>query len=116
MLDDVTYVKGYAKPKGYNVYRDGKLVAGLDAGTMTLDDQADTDGQHRYAITAVYDNGESQPVWISVTTALQLIESLAGKQVDIYTIDGRLIGKDLNHLPHLERGIYVINGQKIVIK
>ena len=83
---------------------------------MTLDDQADTDGQHRYAITAVYDNGESQPVWISVTTALQLIESLAGKQVDIYTIDGRLIGKDLNRLPHLERGIYVINGQKIVIK
>ena len=116
MLDDVTFVKGYTKPKGYNVYRDGKLVAGLDAGTMTLDDQADADGQHRYAITAVYDNGESQPVWISVTTALQLIESLAGKQVDIYTIDGRLIGKDLNHLPHLERGIYVINGQKIVIK
>ena len=73
MLDDVTFVKGYAKPKGYNVYRDGKLVATLNEQTMTIDDKAETEGLHRYAITAVYDKGESKPVWIDVTTAIQLI-------------------------------------------
>lgn len=116
MLDDVTFTKGYDAPKGYNVYRDGKLVIGLDGNTMKLDDSADTEGAHTYGITAVYEKGESQAVLINVTTALQLIEALSGQPIDIYTIDGRLIAKGLNSLPRLERGIYVINGQKVVIK
>ena len=116
MLDDVTFAKGYDAPKGYNVYRDGKLVVSLDGNTMKLDDNADTEGAHTYGITAVYEKGESQAVMINVTTALQLIEALTGKPIDIYTIDGRLIGKGLNSLPRLGRGIYVINGQKVVIK
>ena len=116
MLDDVTFTKGYDAPKGYNVYRDGKLVIGLDGNTMKLDDSADTEGAHTYGITAVYEKGESQAVLINVTTALQLIEALSGQPIDIYTIDGRLIAKGLNSLPRLQRGIYVINGQKVVIK
>ena len=83
---------------------------------MKLDDSADTEGAHTYGITAVYEKGESQAVLINVTTALQLIEALSGQPIDIYTIDGRLIAKGLNSLPRLERGIYVINGQKVVIK
>ena len=116
MIDDVTFAKGFEAPKGYNVYRDGKLIISLDSNTLKLDDNAGTEGAHTYGVTAVYEKGESQPVMINVTTALQLIEALSGKPVDIYTIDGRLIGKGLDSLPRLERGIYVINGQKVVVK
>ena len=116
MLDDVTFVKGYAKPKGYNVYRDGKLVASLNEQTMTVNDKAETEGVHRYAITAIYDKGESKPVWIDVTTAIQLIEALSGQPLDVYAADGRLIGKALKRLPQLAPGVYIINGKKVVIK
>ena len=83
---------------------------------MTVNDKAETEGVHRYAITAIYDKGESKPVWIDVTTAIQLIEALSGQPLDVYAADGRLIGKALKRLPQLAPGVYIINGKKVVIK
>ena len=34
----------------------------------------------------------------------------------VYSISGKLIGTGLKHLPALPKGIYIVNGQKLIIK
>lgn len=34
----------------------------------------------------------------------------------VYSISGKLIGTGLKHMPALPKGIYIVNGQKLIIK
>lgn len=34
----------------------------------------------------------------------------------VYSISGKLIGTGLKHIPALPKGIYIVNGQKLIIK
>ncbi|MBN1340327.1 MAG: carboxypeptidase regulatory-like domain-containing protein [Bacteroidales bacterium] len=54
----------------YKVYRDGTLLA--SPATTSYTDNNVTPGQHEYCVTAVYDEGESQSVCVTVTTELCL--------------------------------------------
>ncbi|MBN2175381.1 MAG: T9SS type A sorting domain-containing protein, partial [Bacteroidales bacterium] len=46
---------------GYNVYRDGNLL-GFTTATEYTDNSITSSGTYEYCVTAVYDEGESQPI------------------------------------------------------
>lgn len=62
-VDDITYLPVGAVSTlaltGYNVYRDGELVATTVEPSFADADAAD--GSHKYVVTAVYNRGESMP-------------------------------------------------------
>lgn len=119
MLDDVTF--NYAGAvTSYNIYCDGQLVATVEDGVTTYTVPADqlTDGDHTFAVTVVYANGqESQPASATLTvTGIEglLITGHGQLPADIYTTDGRLVRRQATTLSGL-KGIYIINGKKTVI-
>lgn len=113
-VDDITYTAGTATATGYNIYVDGNLVATVDgdASSYTYDEDL-TDGTHEFSVTAVYGDNESLPVTatLDVTTGIININTNAA-DVEIYSVDGiRMTG-----MKNLKAGVYVVNGQKVVIK
>ncbi len=118
-IDDVTYTIGSRNLTGFNVYRDGKAIATVGSDTTSFTD-TENDGSTAalYAITAVYDNGESAAAYVDYAPGS--VEQLeAGEGVHSFTVygpDGKLYGKDLKTLKYLSRGVYIVNGQKVVIK
>ncbi len=111
MVDDVKYVSGNGSLKGYNVYCDGKLIGTAEATAVSFNDANSTDGQHTYAVTAVYAEGESMPATAQITLeGISQIESGAAQSATVYSIDGKRAGK------HLQRGVYIENGKKVVVK
>ena len=48
---------------------------------------------------------------ISTSTGIKDVKAVTTTTTRIYTIDGRYVGTDPNQLP---RGLYVVNGKKIV--
>lgn len=113
MIDDITFMKGNT-PVAYNIYRDGILI-----GTSTdykFEDQPNNDGTHTYSITAVYAGGmESEPVEVNVVTDIRGIESKEASSYNVYTLDGVQVLKNAKDLNSLRRGIYIINGKKVMI-
>lgn len=64
LVDDVTYVPAEQaaqniKLVGYNVYRDGDLVATCPADALTMTDTPEPGEYHYYRIAALWDKGES---------------------------------------------------------
>lgn len=116
MIDDITYTEGTATPIGFNIYRDEVKVGNVAADVASFTDQNVPDGSHTYAVTAVYATGESSPVSASIATAIESINAEAGKTYTVYTLDGKLIGKDINSLSKLKKGVYVINNKKVEVK
>ena len=117
MVDDVCYVGGSGVLKGYNVYRDQTLVATLEPTQTTFTDSKVPDGTHTYAVTALYAEGESAPAFSQrVTTAISSLAVEDGKPFDAYTVDGKLVGRNLTSLKQLKKGTYVINDKTVVVK
>ena len=114
-IDDVTYISGAGILSGYNIYRNGQLIATVDAKTLGYVDAESADASNVYSVSAVYTDGESDPVSASVATAISNVEA-SGKKLDVYTIDGRLVGEGLTSTKRLRSGVYVINGQKVTVK
>lgn len=114
MIDDITY-ESSTGPVSYNIYRDGEYLSNsikLESGDIVWDG---TD--HNYSVTAVYaDGSESEPTSIKVTTVIQKVGANGEILYDVYTIDGKLLLKDAKSLKSLGKGIYVINGQKTIIR
>ncbi len=117
-IDDVTYKAGYGVLTGYKVYRDGQLLATVDASTTKYTDASGSAETSVYAVTAVYADGESAPtVAMSVPTGIDNVENAGEVQpFDVYTIDGKLVGEGLTSTRLLLPGVYVINGQKVTVK
>ena len=116
-IDDITYTGESSAPESYNVYVDQTLVTSTTDTSVTVDLTA---GEHTVSITAVYGNGnESAPVSTTINVAeADAIQQIlaAGKKVDVYTVDGRMIRQQTSSLNDLKPGVYVIDNQKIVIK
>lgn len=108
IVDDITYApKSYdIKVEGYNVYRDGSLVASRVPSREYIDDPK-TGDLHVYNVTAIYNYGESgvsAPASIEYTSGIDgvtaqtckvsvdgtriMITAPAGTQVVIYTVAG----------------------------
>lgn len=115
MIDDAKFEAG-SGPVSYNIYRDGELI-GSTSKLVSDDLKAPDNKEHKYCVTAVYaDGSESAPAEISVATAIQRINADGETVYDVYTIDGKQIMKGAKSLHPLAKGVYIINGQKTVVK
>lgn len=123
MLDDMSYESVYggslSPVVGYNIYRDGKLVAHTGTATTWTDPEGIGNG-HSYKITATYADGSESPysneVTIASTGITEIGDSHNGAPYDVYTIDGRALRLNASSLDGLDPGIYLINNKKQVIK
>lgn len=50
----------------------------------------------------------------SYTTGINAVEEV--KNMDIYSIDGRLVRKQVNNTNDLKKGVYIVNGKKQVVR
>ena len=117
LLDDVTFERGASAPVGYNIYVDGELVGSTDDTAYDLPATGLSNGQHTFAVTAVYEGGkESAPATavIDIHSGINEI-TLDGQPVDVYTIDGRLVRRQATSLEGL-KGIYLIGNKKVLVK
>lgn len=114
-VDDITYYVGGGNPTAYNVYVDGKLVGTTPESPYTV--EGGNDGNdHEYAVTAVYGDSESAPLYITLTsTGINNVVSVSTPQ-DIYTLGGILVRKNATTLKGLKPGTYVTNGRKFSVK
>ena len=114
MLDDVTYHIGAGSIKEYNIYRDGELIATVD-GDAALTYVDETTSGHVYHVTVVYSDGsESDAVRVVVgeVDAIDAVQAAQGRQaIGIYDLQGRQITGTPT-----AKGIYIINGRKVVVK
>ena len=105
MVDDVTYIPGGLTVKGYNIYRDGSLLANVDASATSYSIEG-VEGIHDYVVTVVYEIGESgasnkvsagtagiQNVNGSTAVVTSrnghiYVQNACGKSIEIYTLSG----------------------------
>lgn len=118
MLDDVTFTASSAVSQ-YRIYRDEELIATV-AGDVTTYTAAIDDleaGDCSFGVTAVYGNGdESVPAVVSISVVTGISQITAdGEPVDVYSVDGRVVARQVTTLQGL-RGVYVINGNKVMIR
>ena len=122
LIDDVTFAAAGATapvPTSFNIYVEQDKVASVegDKTTYTVAANKLTAGEHTFAVTAVYANGaESKPVTATITVTTDIRQIAAdGKAVDIYSVDGKLVRSQATSLDGL-KGVYVVNGKKIMVK
>lgn len=116
MLDDVTYSVYGGEAQSYNVYRNGERIGNTSA--LSFVDEAVADGTQIYQVTAVYGDGtESAPQTISIiTSGVSTIENNTAKVFDVYTTSGTLYRKNARNINDLPKGIYIVDGRKIVVR
>lgn len=113
MIDDIEYLGKVHEILGYNLYRDGEKVN--DEPLSTIDfEEVIGDVRHEYNVTVVYDDGESafsNTVTLGSTTG---IETVVNGQHTVLGETYDLNGRHITGTP--QRGIYIRNGKKFVIK
>ncbi len=117
LLDDVTFERGASAPVAYNIYVDGQWVGSTADTAYELPATGLSEGQHTFAVTAVYEGGmESAPATAVLAIHSGISEiALDGQPVDVYTVDGRLVRRQATSLDGL-KGIYLIGNKKIYVK
>ncbi len=115
MIDDVTYTAGCGKVVAYNIYRDGQLLGTVAADSNHFSDASDGK-THTYAVSAVYAGGESEATIADIVTAIAGITADGNATFDVYTVDGKVVAKGVKSLGKLSKGVYVVNGNKVVVK
>lgn len=117
MIDDITYSCGAGKVKGYNIYRDGQLIGNVEANVRSFIDKQilqDAD-KHLYGVNAVYAAEESEATLTHTVTGINGL-TLGGSAFDVYSPDGIRVAKGVKNLKSLKKGVYIVNGQKVVVK
>ena len=117
LLDDVTFERGISAPVGYNIYVDGEWVGSTPDSSYDLPATGLADGQHTFAVTAVYEGGRESAPATAVMDIHSGINEIAvdGTPVDVYTIDGRLVRRHATSLEGL-KGLYLIGNKKVYLK
>lgn len=131
MIDDVTYEAGNEfeglEIEGYNVYRDGELIAEHVTTTSYTDTTYNNSKDCSYAVTVVYNQGVSgasniatvlstgmeSMVSATVTSAQGVIRvnGFEGRELTIASLDGKLVYSGIaEHMMsiNVEQGIYVV--------
>lgn len=128
-LDDITYRlfnKEGLEVAGYNIYVDGKKVNSDLVSYISYDMAAESDDkEHAYQVSAVYAGGmESRlcaPLIIGGTASgISTIISASEAPVDVYTVDGKIVRKELLNGSPLKQGVYIFKQgesvRKVVVK
>lgn len=113
-VDDITYEAASAVVEGYNVYRDGKLLASVVAPGYT---DIRAGGSHAYFVGVRYDRGESgasNEVVIS-TSGISAVVADMEDDADIFTLTGIMVGHGVADFDRLPAGIYLMGGRKIAV-
>ena len=93
-------------------------MATVSNGETTYTVEADEleDGDHTFAVTAVYANGqESRPATATLTVTVGISDLTAKSpngQTTVYTLDGKRVGHRTNSL----KGTFIINNKKVTLK
>ena len=121
MVDDITYNVDNKPVSGYNIYRDGLLIASVGNDATSYTDAAPDDGEHMYQVTVVYaDNTESPAISATVrhsgATGVDGMTATDSASYDVYTVDGTQVRHAAKSLGGLAKGVYVVNGKKVVVK
>ena len=82
----------------FKLYKNGEFVAQINAGEAT-----------NYQF--VYENGI---LTITYPTGIQIVTMT--RPVDIYTLSGVLVKRQVTTLKGLPDGLYIINGRKVQVK
>lgn len=125
LVDDITYVPAEQaaqniKLVGYNIYRDGNLVATCPADALTMTDTPEPGEYHYYRIAALWDKGESA-LTPYLDVDLRTIDALSNVTADAsadaavsYDLSGRVYPE------HQSKGrtssltrVYIRGGRKI---
>lgn len=116
MLDHITYEKGTTRVvTGYNIYRDDVKIGQVGHDVTTFTD-SESNGSHTYAVTALYASGHE-----SGYSNLYYLESgVASIESDavynVVTVDGIVLQRRGSELKDLPKGIYLVNGRKLIVK
>ena len=65
-------------------------------------------------VTSEQHEKQFTPLHSYITTSIKAVEKV--ENLDIYSIDGRMVGKQVNKTNGLNKGIYIVNGKKHIIK
>ncbi|MBP5345319.1 MAG: choice-of-anchor J domain-containing protein [Bacteroidales bacterium] len=115
IVDNIQY-KGLSveTPTGFNIYVNEELVATVEADATSFDYEAGLSEGTTYevSVTALYGSRESLPV--SAEVAVSAIEEVAApaRAAEVYNLSGIRVRTD----KALKSGVYVIDGQKSVVK
>lgn len=115
MLDDITFEVANGATS-YRVYREDAIRGTATEATYT--DQGVADGNHDYAVTAIYPDGsESEPAVLNVqTTGINQTEVSKTTPQDVYSTTGSMVRRNATTLKGLPKGVYIVGSKKVVIK
>ena len=114
MVDDVTLRLAGGEPEqlklvGYNVYCDGKLLNSSPVEATTYPLTADLeDGKHSFAVTAVYEQGESNSV--RSTLEVSALDEISYSAVNVWAEAGKI---EITGAAGLKVSVYDIDGRTI---
>jgi hypothetical protein len=130
MVDDVTYMPKSGVIKGYNIYRDGELIAFVEGENTTYVDASSNSGSHNYNVSVVYEDDESafsNTATVYVPTSINIngtsasnvlgekghivITNCEGKNISVYAPDGSLVYNGLgkqNMVIAVKQNMYIV--------
>lgn len=107
MVDDISYYPALPVLSGYKLYCNGVLMAEIGKDATTYEVAVEKGIDNKYAVTAVYESGESMPSNDAVVTGVGsvnageaaiagqkgmiILRNLAGENVNIHSLDGKLL-------------------------
>ena len=129
-LDDIEYAPAGGKPMlelvGYNIYRDGiRINSEPVAETTFTDSGCEPDTEHTYAVTAVYNKGESclgNEVRMQLSGIAGAAQESADTPAEYFNMAGMKVASGTvgTPVPALPAGVYVrstpVSVTKIVVK
>lgn len=116
-IDDINYCR-QKEVSNYLVRVDGGAV--VDAGMATTYNVENlAPGEHAFDVVANYTSGPSMPVsttYNQIATGISNVSADAPAAGDIYSVTGVRIGGNDTNVNSLRPGVYIIGGQKVVVK
>ena len=139
LIDDITCTPASNKAnltlEGYNVYRNGVKLNESPVTAATYSDKISGEDVYRYNVTSVFSVGESSfsnTAQVSLNTGIGdnaigegriygaegaiVIEGMAGADVAIYTVDGRLVQQvkaEPSTRVAVSKGVYVVKTREL---
>ncbi len=144
MIDDINFTAGTRADNlnllGYNVYRDGDKLNSQTIETLSFVDTSVSEKESVYAVTAVYEYGESAPIYATVENSgimnphdidavifakdnNIIIKNASGSKAIVSTPDGKIVFSGIcesETIINVATGIYIVNAGnrsiKVIIK
>ena len=117
-IDDVTYRVDPGAPVAFRVYVDGEFAQEVKSGGELKSIVADVKDHNTVAVTAVYPDGEeSEATEVTLSeSGVEAVDVFGAGPVDVYDVSGRMVLRQARSFDGLAAGVYVIKGEKFIVK